>query len=199
MFKNRTAILFSLILTFIHFNLKGQSFELSRDTSSITIKGTSTLHNWSMDVKAFDCNADFLLSNNQVKGINNVAFNCLTTNIKSENSLMDKKAYTALKSNAFPGIKFTIISSEISSDNRKFSGSIIGNLLIAGKSKNISIPVNGVISGNNKINKIDVNGTVNLKMSDFDVAAPVLFMGTLKTGDNITVSFALQFVQKSSQ
>lgn len=198
MFKYRTIWVFTLLLAASTINLKSQSFELSRENASIVISGTSTLHDWKMSVRIFKCNANFTLKGSRLNGIDNVTFSCNATDLKSENSLMDKKAYSALKSREFPEIKFNTISEiEISPDNDKFRDSIRGNLSIAGKSMPVSIPFIGTLSNINGIGIIEVSGETELNMSDFNISPPVLMLGTLKTGDKITISFSLQFQQKA--
>ena len=111
---------------------------------------------------------------------------------------MDKKAYTALKSKTFPLITFNMISvSEILLNNNKFSGNIKGNLFIAGKSNVISIHLNGILNNNKGNAEIDIKGETELKMSNFDMFPSCLYVGTLKTGDKIDVSFSLPFIRKS--
>jgi hypothetical protein len=200
MFKYGIVGVLSLVLAGTTFNPGNQPFELSKENASILISGTSTLHDWKMSLKIFDLNANFILEGSRLKGIDNVTFDCNTTDIKSDNSLMDKKAYAALKSSTFPNIKFNMISIlGIPPDNNKFISSLRGKLFIAGKSIPVSIPLNGSLSDINGINIIDVSGEIDLKMSDFDIAPPTAMMGALKTGDRITVSFSLQFRQKPAQ
>jgi len=200
MFKYGMIGALSLLLAGTTFNSKSQSFELSKESASITISGTSTLHDWKMYLETFDCNTNFILKGSILKGIDRVTFNCKVTDLKSDNSLMDKKAYTALKSRTFPEIKFNMISPmEISSDNNKFRNNLKGILFIAGESNAVSIPLNGTLYNKNETNIIDVRGETELKMSDFDISPPAFMMGALKTGDRITVSFVLQFLQKSGQ
>jgi hypothetical protein len=200
MFKYRMIGVLSLLLAGTTFNSKSQSFELSKENASIVISGTSTLHDWKMYLKTFDCTANFIQKGSELKVIDKVTFNCMATDLISDNSLMDKKAYSALKSKIFPEIKFNMISAmEISSDNNKFRDNLRGNLFIAGKSMPILIPFNGTLSNINGINIIEVNGETELKMSDFDISPPSFMMGALKTGDRITISFSLQFLQKSEQ
>jgi hypothetical protein len=177
-----------------------QLFELSKEYAPIKISGTSTLHDWKMYLKIFDCNANFIVEGSRLKGVDAVTFNCKTTDLKSDNSLMDKKTYSALKSGTFPEIKFNMISAmEISADNNKFVNNLRGKLFIAGKTIPVSIPINGTLSNINGINIIHVSGETELKLSDFDISPPTAMMGVLKTGDKITVSFSLQFQQKSMQ
>lgn len=181
-------------------NSSKQPFELSKESASVLISGTSSLHDWKMSLKIFDCNANFIVEGSRLRGIDDVTFNCKATDLKSDNSLMDKKAYAALKSGTFPEIKFNMVSvMEISPDNNKFISSIRGKLFIAGKSIPVSIPLNGSLSNINGFNIIDVSGGTELKLSDFDITPPTAMMGVLKTGDRITVSFSIQFQQKPVQ
>ena len=143
-------------LTGTNITSEKQSFEVSKDNASILISGTSNLHDWKMHLKTFDCNADFVIEGTNIEIIDKVTFSCNAEDLKSDNSLMDKKAYSALKSKSFPQVRFDMTSPlKVNPDNNKFSANLKGNLNIAGKSSNISIPVNGIIfnqNGNNIIN-----------------------------------------------
>jgi hypothetical protein len=198
MFKYGMIGVISLLLAGTTVNQKSQSFELSKEKTSVLVTGTSTLHNWKMDLKIFDCNANFIMKNSRLTSIDKVAFICKTTDLKSDYSLMDKKTYSALKSGTFPEIKFNGISSmEIPAYNNKFTDNLRGNLFIAGKSITVSIPINGTLSSINGINIIDISGETDLKLSDFNIVPPTAMLGALKTGNGITVSFSMQFIQKS--
>jgi hypothetical protein len=187
----------SLFWTGITISSKNQSFELSKDSTYFQIIGTSTLHDWKMNLGIFDCSANFVLNGFQLKGIDEVTFNCKATDLKSENSLMDKKAYSALKSMTFPEIKFNMTSAIIiSSNTNQFSENLKGNLLLAGKSVAVTIPVTGKLNDFNGIKTIDVKGKTELKMSDFDISPPAFMMGALKTGDKVAIIFSLRFFQK---
>ncbi len=176
---------------------ENRSFELSRNNSTILITGTSTLHNWKMDLKVFDVSARFILDGYRLRGIDDVTFRCKSEDLKSDYSLMDKKAYFALKSDTFPEIKFRMTSPmDISTDNDKFSDILKGTLYIAGQSKSVSIPFNGTLHSKNGTYMIDVSGQTELKMSDFDISPPVFMMGVLKTGDMITITLSIQLLHR---
>jgi polyisoprenoid-binding protein YceI len=81
-------------------------------------------------------------------------------------------------------------------NNNKFSDNLRGNLFIAGKSRNISIPVSGTINNQSGTNIITISGETELKMSDFDISPPSFLIGAIKTGNIVTCSFSLQFLQK---
>ncbi len=188
------------LLAGIIFNAEDQPFALSKNSASIQISGTSNLHDWTMDLKTFDCSADFVLKESQLKAIDKVAFSCNVTDLKCDNSMMENKAYAALKSKTFPEIRFMITSPvRLSSNDNNFSGNLGGDLVIAGKSVAVLIPLNGTLYNKNGADIIDVRGETELKMSDFDISPPVFMMGALKTGDKVNISFSLQFLQEPGQ
>jgi hypothetical protein len=44
-----------------------------------------------------------------------------------------------------------------------------------------------MISGN----RIQIKGSKKVKMTDFNISPPTAMLGTLKTGDEVTISFTL--------
>jgi polyisoprenoid-binding protein YceI len=190
----------SLLLACTSTHSKKQPFELSKENAFVMVSGTAPMHDWKMYLKTFDCNADFIMKDSEVKGIDEVTFSCKATDLKSDDPLMDNKAYSALNSGNFPEIKFNMTSPiKLSPDNNKFRDKLNGDLYLAGKSIAVSIPLNGTLDNKNGAAIIDVSGETELKMSDFDITPPSFLMGMLKTGDKVTVSFSLQFSQKPEQ
>jgi len=182
----------ALVFAAIPLMAAGQNYELSKNGTTITIKGTSTLHDWKMDVKAYTSDLH-VAQNGTAASIDNVTFSCRTTDLKSESSLMDKKAYEALKSGNFPEIKFEGISkTDIVLNDNKFSGNLKGILNIAGKAETVTIPFSGSVDGNNTINIV---AEADLAMSSFNITPPTAMLGTLKTGDKISISLSLQYVK----
>ena len=98
-------------------------------------------------------------------------------NLKSEKgSMMNNKAYKALKADEQPNITFTAASLPVGKTN------VNGRLTIAGVTKTISLPVNVVKNGNS----YNITGTETLKMSDYGMETPG-FLG-VHTGDAVTVT-----------
>jgi len=188
-------LLLIIVLQAFTVTAKSQSLQLLKDSSAIHITGTSNLHNWKMEVKDFDCTASFDLNGLHITGIEKAAFECKTTGLQSYNSMMDKKAYSALKAKTSPEIRFTL-SQPVSIDVNKsgFSTKINGSLEIAGKANPVQIPVSGIIANTNGSLRIGIKGTTTVDMKSYDITAPTFMMGALKTGDNVTVSFEFMFV-----
>ncbi len=195
--KNISKIILLLVLTGFSLLSEGQAFELSETGTAVVIKGTSSLHDWEMNLKAFNSGFQLNQEGSSIKALENVTFSCKATDIKSEYSLMDKKTYDALKADDFPEIKFSSISStELVADGRKITGILEGKLHVAGEMQDVTIPFNGIFTDSKTINII---ASTDLTMSSFNITPPTAMLGALKTGDKISVSFSLQFVQRMQQ
>ncbi|MBW6481073.1 MAG: YceI family protein [Bacteroidales bacterium] len=193
--KNRVIRVLMLIIAVTALTSYGKYYELSKEGNEILINGTSNLHDWTMNVVESSCEAEFDTQGLRLISINKVIFSCKPTDIKSNSNLMDRKTYEALKAENFPVIKFSLSSgTEIKSDNRRFSGNLKGTLLVAGVTRVVEIPFTGLVNDDNSLR---VEGAVDLKMSDFKISPPTALLGTLKTGDNISVSFSLKLLSKS--
>ena len=195
--KNISKIILLLVLTGFSLLSEGQAFELSKTGTAVVIKGTSSLHDWEMNLKAFNSGFQLNQEGSSIKALENVTFSCKATDIKSEYSLMDKKTYDALKADDFPEIKFSSISrTELVADGRKITGILEGKLHVAGEMQDVTIPFNGIFTDSKTINII---ASTDLTMSSFNITPPTAMLGALKTGDKISVSFSLQFVQRMQQ
>lgn len=190
--KEKMKNLIILAFAALPLTAAGQNYELSENGTTIIIKGTSSLHNWEMDVRAYT--SEIKVDNEgSTADIYNVSFVCRATDLKSESNLMDKKAYDALKAKDFPEIKFESTSkTEIVINDNKFSGNLNGRLIIAGKTEIVTIPFTGSVDGNNTIS---ISAETDLLMSRFNIAPPTAMLGTLKTGDKISISLSLQYVR----
>lgn len=180
-----------LILAAIAIPVSGQqSVRLLPDQSEINIKGTSNLHDWEENVENFKVNLNLKFQENEVKSIDHVHVTMQSGSIVSENNIMTNKTHDALNVKKYPEIEFKLVSvDQLASDEGKFSGTLVGDITIAGVTKRISLGFSGLHSGN----KITIKGSKELKMNDFKIQPPTALMGTLKTGQEITISFSLNF------
>ena len=182
-----------LVTLFTSANIYAQEvYQLVPSKSSLTIKGTSSLHDWSMKAKNLSCNLKTDVENMNVQRISNVDFSCHVDQIVSDESgIMDSKAHNALKGDKFPVISFKFLSeSALDGANQQFKGTITGNLTIAGKTKTVSVPFSGSLQPNGDIL---VKGTIPVKMSEFSIDPPTAFFGTLKTGDVVNLQYSFEF------
>lgn len=169
-------------------------YKLDTGTSSFVIKGTSSLHDWEMTSNSINGAIALIksdASNIEVKDINVVVG---VRTFESGNRVMNKKCYAALKDESHPNIayRFKSLESIKSFGNNTFNATLVGSLSIAGVTKTVHIGVKLIANGN----KVSIIGEKALKMSDFNVEPPTALLGTLKTGNDITIEFNLNYLSQ---
>jgi polyisoprenoid-binding protein YceI len=173
---------------------RAQDYVLAKTGNNVEVTGSSSLHNWKMELTAYNSGFNLVKDGNSVKNINNINFSCRVKDLKSESNLMDRKAYDALKADKSPDIKFTGTSvTDLVTNNQKFTGKVKGNLTLAGQTKEVVMPFSGTINNNS----VSIQATTSMLMSEYGITPPTAMMGTLKTGDKISVNFSLQYIQNS--
>lgn len=173
---------------------QGQVLEASKADSKIVISGTSTIHDWDMNLTDFRSNFRLVPGdNNEVTEISDVVFSCRVKNLDSENSLMNKKTYEALRADESPEIKFVGSSvTGLVSEGENISGTAKGKLTIAGVTNEVSFPFTGTY----KDGKLTIDGSAATTLHSFNIDPPTAMLGSLKTGDNIKISFNLNYITK---
>lgn len=169
--SNLFMSLFVLAISTISVNAQ----KLGVTQSTVTVNGTSTLHSWDMTSKE----AAFTGTVNGNK-IDNVVFTIKATSLKSKDSSLDKNAYKALDTSKYPDITFNAVSIPASG-----TSNVSGKLTIANSTKEISLPVTVAKNGAT----YTLSGKVKLKMTTFGIKPPSVMMGTIKSGDEITISY----------
>ena len=174
--KNLNQTISRIIMLFSIFAMGLLSAQtLTAKSSKIVVNGTSSLHDW-------DMNANASTFNGTVSGnaLTNVKFSMAVKSLKSsKGSMMDNKAYKALKADSNPNIVFAAASLPLGKSN------VTGKLTIAGVTKNISLPVNVAKNGNSYV----ITASESLKMSDYGMETPG-FLG-VHTGDAVTVNVTI--------
>jgi polyisoprenoid-binding protein YceI len=168
-----------------------ETFRLDPETSKITIEGTSSMHDWEMEVTEILALMKVKKEKSRIDNITAVEITIPTEALKSKNSLMDKKTYNALRSDKHEKISFTLNDvNNLSNSGQTLTGTALGTLSVAGLSKTVSIPFRGEIK---KDLAIQLKGTEKINMKDFNISPPTAMMGTMKTGEEVTVHFDVLF------
>jgi len=192
MMRTKLIVVIPLILMGISVTAIAQeTAKLLPEKSSITISGTSTLHDWEEEVQNFNVNLTLDFQNNKITEIHNVDVVCQSTSITSDYDIMTNKTHNALRAEQHPEITFDMINIEkLTVQDHNFSGVLTGNLNMAGVTRRIRVE----FSGSNGGNIISIKGSKQINMSDFNIEPPTAIMGTLKTGEQVVVSFNLKFL-----
>ncbi len=184
----KLIILFALMA--IGLGLSAQiEYKLSK--SSVKMAGTSTLHDWTADVTKVSGNGQLTFVNNALTAIKSLNITMTTNSIKSsKGETMDNNMMKQLKAKDNPTMTYSLTKvTSITQKGGVYYLETEGKLTIAGTTKTVNLSVTGTVSGN----QITFKGTKKLKMTDFKVEPPVLFLGTLKTDDNVTITFEATF------
>ncbi|SKB49472.1 YceI-like domain-containing protein [Parapedobacter luteus] len=170
--------------------VKAQTTYQSSATQT-TIKGTSTLHDWNMTSAKGQTKATFTIEGDQVSGITALTFTLPAESLKSDKSGLDKNAYKALATDKHATISFSMTSGTLTPTGKNtFQVRATGNLTIAGTTRPTTITATGQYSPTDK--SITVKGATAFKMTGYNVKPPTVMMGTIKTGDEITVDYSLK-------
>lgn len=166
-------------------------YQVTKD-SKISIAGTSTLHDWLMSSTLMKSAADFTIDENgHFEKLHSLNFSIKVNTLKSDNDRLDRNAYDALKVEEHPEIKFQSQSAEI----RKIQGGkhhlkVKGKLTIAGITKERVIEAICEVDANKNF---VCSGETKLKMTEFDVTPPSFMFGAMKTGDEITINYSINY------
>ena len=162
------------------------AYNLMGDKTEIQVTGTSSLHDWEMEVEGPSGSLVFNMNSNIPSGIRNLELTIRSDMIFSGKGIMDSKTRDALLAEKYPEITFRMNEViKFAFDAGEFTGMIRGILFVAGVKQIISIPFSGTFSGD----RIEVEGKRSLKMSDFDIDPPTAMLGTLKTGNEVEIIF----------
>ncbi len=178
-----------LVLLGISIQTQGQTTYKQTAESYLVVAGTSTLHNWTMTSKEMQFQTSFENGSDGIPlKVKSLSLSLSPESLKSEHKAMDKNAYSALKTDKFKTITFAITTATVQKDIITCSG----NLTIAGVTKPVSIEATCKL---NPTGTLRCTGSKTIKMSEFQVEPPTFMFGSVKTGDEITISFNMELVK----
>lgn len=182
---------FMMLLVSIIFSMSGivkaQNTPIITQASSVNVHGTSNLHDW--DMKSNKINGDLNL--NASKQINAITIKIDVKSLKSGKGTMDEKTYEAFDSKKNPQIVFQMTeASPVKLSENDAEITLTGNLTMAGATKKVSFKTVAKIT---KSGDYQLKGSVPLKMTDFKMKPPTAMLGTMKTGDGVTIKFDVIF------
>jgi hypothetical protein len=184
----KTISLLSITVGLLFFqinSLQAQSFKLKN--YKMTVKGTSSLHEWESDVEKMECKGTYALVNNLLADVKDVVIKIPVTSIKSTHGkTMDNKTYDAFNYEEYPFIIFTLNTKKINEANSTLD--LKGHLAMAGSTKAINISVHYKILPNGELQII---GSQKLIMTVYGMEPPTAMMGAIKVGNEVTVTFDL--------
>lgn len=152
---------------------------------TLKVSGGSSLHDWDMTTSTAKGEGMFLIEGSQFKGAKSLSLSLEAETLKSGTRGLDNNAYKALQTGKHKEIRFVL--RELTGSGSSFAAK--GDLTIAGVTKPVSIPVKMSQSGS----KLTFEGSLDTKLTDFSITPPTALMGTVKTRDEVTLSFKTTF------
>lgn len=183
-FARLSKILFLSIIFFVS-KMEAQEFTLNNEASQLIVYGTSNLHDW--DVKAEKQSGKLVIGQTDKLTISALKVVVIAESLKSGKGGMDKNTYKALNTDKYKTISFELkdVKSISESGNGTYNISSTGDLTIAGVTKRIGLDFILELKPNQAILK----GKTILKMTTYGVTPPKALLGTITTGDEITIEF----------
>lgn len=149
------------------------------------VEGGSTLHDWSMVSQSGAGEAVFIIEEGKFKTALSLTISFPAETLKSGTRGLDTNAYKALNTAKNKEIRFVL--KELTGGGASFVAR--GDMTIAGTTKQISFPVRLSTVGG----KLTFEGSIETKLTDFSVTPPTALMGTVKTQDEVKLSFKSTF------
>lgn len=166
-----------------------QSYTLNKTASNLEVHGTSSLHDWIVDAEQQSGTID--ISKAEDLKINKLSFSVIAESLKSGKSGMDKNTYKALNTKKHKSIDFNLSSIKnvkAVTDNH-YMVTAVGDLKISGATKSISMDLDVKFTDSN----VSIEGKKDLLMTDFGIDPPKALLGTIKTGNEISIVFKSVF------
>ncbi|WP_345143373.1 YceI family protein [Flavobacterium ginsengiterrae] len=154
--------------------------------STFSVAGTSTLHDWEMKSASGTGTANLTIANSKLTEIESLSVTLLAESVKSEKKSMDKVAYETLKTDKNKNIKYVLKSAEKVNET---TWELNGTYTIAGVSKAYKTTVKTTVTKDG----LNLQGSNKITFTDFGMKSPTAMLGTIKTGQDLTIKFNLNF------
>jgi len=154
--------------------------------TNFSVSGTSTMHDWTMKSATGTGTANLTVTNSKLEKISSLTVTLPAETIKSEKKSMDKVAYEALKTKENKNIKYVLKSAEKVNEN---TWNLTGTYTIAGVSKEVKTQVKSTVTNG----VVSLQGSNKITFKQFGMKSPTAMLGTIKTGEDLTVKFNLNF------
>lgn len=170
--------------------LTAQSSPLALESATITIAGTSNVHDYTATTTTVTLTRvqigavagdTFWDDVQKAGGLQAFDLTIPAESLKSSKDGLDKNMYKALKTKEHANITFSLKSLT----GTPGALTATGTLTVAGVAREVTLPLKTVRKGD----KLAVSGTVDVMMPDHGIAPPKAMMGMVKAHPKITVTF----------
>ncbi|QKJ62601.1 YceI family protein [Flavobacterium sp. M31R6] len=180
------TIITSMVLFTMTLTVNAQkAYNLDAKTN-FSVFGTSTLHDWEMKSPSRTGTANLTVTDSKITDINSIDITLPAESIKSEKKSMDKVAYETLKTDKFKNIKYVLKSADKVNET---TWNLTGTYTIAGVSKVLKTQVKTTVTNG----VVNIQGSNKITFTEFGMKSPTAMFGAIKTGEDLTIKFNLNF------
>ena len=166
-----------------------QSVKMNLDPASmIRVDGTSNIHDWHAASSEIAATIQVVPPIDAGSKVASVTLTLPVKSLKSGKGGLDKNLYKALNAERNPTITFVMRTYNATPAGETYAAVITGLLTVNGVEREVT--AEAVMTADGK-GGLKAAGTSALKMTDFGVKPVTALMGTIRTGDAITVKFDL--------
>jgi polyisoprenoid-binding protein YceI len=190
----RTAVL-TVLTAALGAQADAQTMMTVRPESKVTLDGSSNVHDWSCKSSAFQATIQLDSSyqtrpmTELAKPITKVVVNVPVKSLKCGKAKMDENMYKALRADEFTDIRYVLDTYELTTELtgvNTFAARTFGELTVAGRTNRVEIPLTALRTDGGSMKG---EGTLKILMTDFGIKPPVALLGTLRTKNEIEVTF----------
>jgi polyisoprenoid-binding protein YceI len=181
----RNILILAVIALFLVVNNTSFGQLLKVKANKMTVQGSSSLHDWESQITKAEWKGLFQIENLALVDAKNVEVKIPVESIKStKGKLMDSKTYDAFKAEKNPYIIYNLTTVKVNQNAGVLDAK--GTLTMGGVTRPIDLQAKYKVLPSGDL-QITVSKT--LKMTEFKMEPPTAMMGTVKVGDEVTVSF----------
>jgi polyisoprenoid-binding protein YceI len=160
--------------------------------SKVTVDGTSNVHDWTCTVNKVDATIEVdpaaARADNFGGMLRTVSVRIPVADLKCGKDGMDKNLQKALNSDKHPVITYTLSASDGAVTGNAGTLKTTGTVTVNGVAKTVPMEVTTTRLPDGTFR---ATATVPLQMTDFGVKPVTALLGTIKTGNAVTVKFTL--------
>lgn len=156
--------------------------------SKVWVEGTSTIHDWTCGATEIKGTVELTFGTDMAPAVSAAQVTVPIKKMDCDNSTMDRKLQKALKMKDTPNLLFEFESAttQDAAVADSFEVATLGYMMIAGQTRRITVTqylterVDGTII---------FRGSFPVSMKDYGVKPPTALLGTIRTGNEVTVFF----------
>jgi polyisoprenoid-binding protein YceI len=156
--------------------------------SRVWVEGTSNVHSWKAVSSTITSAIEVAVPAVAGTKVESVTLSLPVTSLKSGKGGLDKNLYKALNAEKYPTIAFKMTRYASSADSSAYAAVIGGLLTVNGVEKEVELKATMTGDGKGTLQAV---GSTSFKMTDFGVKPVTALLGTIRTGDAVTVKFEL--------